>query len=112
VARTLIATARATFGAFASPFDNRVTNPIFASVGANWNTIAGSPSIGTGSGNDVELKAIPWSGKKGTVSKGADGRTSGYMALIDKPQDYIIQNITSLPTYVQNGSTAKVNGLY
>jgi hypothetical protein len=104
--------ARATFGSFSAPFDNRVTNPIFASVGANWNTIGGSPSIGTGSGVDVELKAIPWSGKKGTVSKGADGRTSGYMALIDKPQDYIIQNITSLPTYVQNGSTAKVNGLF
>lgn len=103
--------ARATFGAFSSPFDNRVTNPIFASAAANWNVIAGSPTIGTGA-QDVELKALPWSGKKGVVSKGADGRTSGYIALIDKPQDYIIQNITSLPTYTQNGSTAKVNGLF
>lgn len=104
--------ANATFGSFSLPSDNRVANPIFASVGANWNTVAGSPSIGTGSGVDVQLKAIPWSGKKGVVSKGADGRTSGYMALIDKPQDYLIQNISSLPTYVQNGSTAKVNGLF
>jgi hypothetical protein len=103
--------ARATFGAFSAPFDNRVTNPIFASAAANWNVIAGSPSIGTGS-EDVQLKALPWTGKKGVVSRGADNRTSGYVALIDKPQDYLIQNIISLPTYTQNGSTPKVNGLF
>jgi hypothetical protein len=107
--------ANATF-ASSTPSDNRVLNPLFATAGAstcaNWNVTAGQPSIGTGSGNDIVLKAIPWAGKKGTVSKGADGRTSGFMAHIDQPQDYIIQDITGLPTYTQNGSTAKVNGLF
>ena len=100
----------------ASPSANRVLNPIFATNSGttcdNWNTGSGQPSIGTGGGQDVILKSIPWAGAKGTVSKGADGRTSGFMAHIDKPQDYIIQDITGLPTYSQNGGTTKVNGLF
>jgi hypothetical protein len=108
--------ANATFGAFALPQDNRILNPIFAtnsvSTCANWNINSGDPAIGTGSGNPVNIKALPWSGKKGTVSIGSDGRTTGYFAHIDQPGDYIIQNVTSLPTYTQDGSTPKVDGLF
>lgn len=107
--------AQATFSS-ASPSDNRILNPIFATATgttcANWNTIAGSPSIGTNSGQVVNIKTLPWAGKKGTVSQGADGRTTGNIAHIDKPSDYIIQDVISLPTYAQNGGTAKVNGLF
>jgi hypothetical protein len=109
------AAAQATFSS-ASPSDNRILNPIFATATgttcANWNTIAGSPSIGTNSGQVVNIKTLPWAGKKGTVSQGADGRTTGNIAHIDKPSDYIIQDVISLPTYAQNGGTAKVNGLF
>ena len=109
------AAAQATFSS-ASPSDNRILNPIFATATgttcANWNTIAGSPSIGTNSGQVVNIKTLPWTGKKGTVSQGADGRTTGNIAHIDKPSDYIIQDVISLPTYAQNGGTAKVNGLF
>ncbi len=106
---------QATFSS-ASPSDNRVLNPIFATAAgttcANWNTIAGSPSIGTGGSQLVSIHALPWAGSKGTVSQGANGRTTGNIARIDKPTDYIIQEISSLPTYAQNGGTAKVNGLF
>jgi hypothetical protein len=107
--------AQATFSS-ASPSDNRVLNPIFATATgttcANWNTISGSPSIGTGGSQLVSIHALPWAGSKGTVTQGANGRTTGNIARIDKPTDYIIQEISGLPTYSQNGGTAKVNGLF
>jgi len=107
--------AQATFSS-GTPSDNRIQNPIFGTATgttcSNWNVVAGSPSIGTNSGQLVNLKALPWAGSKGTVSTGADGRTTGNVAHIDKPTDYIIQDVTSLPTYSQNGGTAKVNGLF
>ena len=107
--------ANATFGSFTTPSNNRILNNLFAtnsgSTAANWNVNAGDPSIGTGSGQDVILKALPWGGSKGTVSVGSDNRTTGWVAQINQPQDYLIQNVTSLPTYTQDGSTPKVNGL-
>lgn len=108
--------SNATFGSFTSPSDNRVLNNLFAtnsgSTAANWNVNSGDPSIGTGTGQDVILRALPWNGGKGEISVGSDNRTSGWVAHIDKPQDYIIQNVTSLPTYTQDGSTPKVDGLF
>jgi len=107
--------AQATFSS-ASPSDNRVLNPIFGTAAsttcANWNTIAGSPSIGTSGSQLVNIHALPWAGSKGTVTQGANGRTTGNIARIDKPTDYILQEISGLPTYSQNGGTAKVNGLF
>lgn len=106
--------AQATFSS-TTPSNNRVQNPLFGTATtttcANWNT-SGTPSIGTNSGQLVNIKALPWAGSKGTVSTGADGRTTGNVAHIDKSTDYIIQDISSLPTYSQNGSTAKTNGLF
>ena len=106
--------AQATFSS-SLPSDNRILNPIFgtaaATTCANWNT-TGTPSIGTNAGQLVNIKALPWAGSKGTVSTGADGRTTGNVAHIDKSTDYIQQNVISLPTYSQNGGTAKTNGLF
>ena len=107
--------AQATFSS-SLPSDNRILNPLFATATtttcSNWNTTAGDPSIGTNGGQLVNIKTLPWAGSKGTVSAGADGRTTGNIAHIDKSTDYIVQNVSSLPTYSQNGSTAKVNGLF